>query len=122
MTRFFYDSYAIISFLDGEAKFKKYFSQDEGITSAYCIMEVHYSLLKKFPKEKAEEVIDALYSLVVNPSFEELKEAVEFRAENKKKELSYSDSLGYIIAKKRKLKFLTGDKAFKNMKKVEFVT
>lgn len=121
MPKFFYDSYAIISYLDGEQKFKKYFSIENGVTTSFCIMEVYYSLLKRFRKEKAEEIINSLFEVVINPTFEEIKVASEFRFENKRKEFSYSDCLGYVVAKKRKLRFLTGDVGFKDMANVEFV-
>ena len=35
--------------------------------------------------------------------------------------LSYVDYIGYILAKQRNVKFLTGDKEFENMDNVEFV-
>jgi len=44
-----------------------------------------------------------------------------FRALNKKRNLSYVDCIGYIIAKQRNIKFLTGDKEFEYMENVEFV-
>ena len=49
------------------------------------------------------------------------KEAIRFRKEHKKKDLSYTDCIGYIYAKRNNLKFLTGDKEFENMDNVEFV-
>jgi predicted nucleic acid-binding protein len=38
-----------------------------------------------------------------------------------KKNLSYVDALGYIIAGKLGIKFLTGDNAFGGMENVEYV-
>jgi predicted nucleic acid-binding protein len=38
-----------------------------------------------------------------------------------KKNLSYVDALGYIIAEKLGVKFLTGDNAFDGMDNVEYV-
>jgi hypothetical protein len=35
--------------------------------------------------------------------------------------LSYVDALGYVIATKMKIKFLTGDNAFEGMENVEYV-
>ena len=50
-----------------------------------------------------------------------IKQANEFRLNNYKRELSYIDCLGYILAKKRGFKFLTGDEQFKYFDNVEFV-
>ena len=41
--------------------------------------------------------------------------------ENKKKDLSYIDALGYNMALKNKIPFLTGDKEFKDLPNVIFV-
>ena len=39
----------------------------------------------------------------------------------KGKDFSYADANGYIVAKKMKVKFLTGDEEFSGMKNVKFV-
>ena len=51
----------------------------------------------------------------------DLKESIKFRKEQKKKDLSYTDCIGYIYAARNNMKFLTGDKEFEGMKNVEFV-
>ena len=40
---------------------------------------------------------------------------------SKNKQLSIPDAIGYIIAKKLNIKFLTGDERFRNFENVEFV-
>ena len=35
--------------------------------------------------------------------------------------LSYADCIGYVIARREGMKFLTGDAAFKRLENVEFV-
>jgi len=52
-------------------------------------------------------------------TFKYVKEAMTLKISNKK--LSIPDAIGYTIAKNKKLKFVTGDDDFKNMKNVEFV-
>jgi len=39
----------------------------------------------------------------------------------KNQKLSFIDCIGYILAKKHKAKFLTGDEKFKGKENVEFV-
>ncbi|MBI4210839.1 MAG: hypothetical protein HY544_05020 [Candidatus Diapherotrites archaeon] len=52
---------------------------------------------------------------------ETLKDAIRFRKEHKKKNLSYADCIGYIYAKRNGIKFLTGDMQFESLPNVEFV-
>ncbi len=49
-----------------------------------------------------------------------IQEAVKLRKENKKRNLSYADCIGYIYAKQNDFLFLTGDKEFEHMSNVEF--
>ena len=54
-------------------------------------------------------------------SFEVIEEANLFRLENIKKKISTTDAVGYVLSKKFSVKFLTGDKEFKDLDSVEFV-
>ena len=45
----------------------------------------------------------------------------QLRHELRSLELSYADALGYHIAKKERVKFLTGDRAFRDLPGVEFL-
>lgn len=47
--------------------------------------------------------------------------ASRFKLQYKKRNLSMTDCIGYILAKKLGIKFLTGDKEFEDMENVEFV-
>ncbi|MBU0958442.1 MAG: hypothetical protein KKB31_00715, partial [Nanoarchaeota archaeon] len=47
--------------------------------------------------------------------------ATKFKFKNRKDGLSYTDCIGYILSKELGIKFLTGDKKFKNKSNVEFV-
>jgi len=46
---------------------------------------------------------------------------MKFRKKNKKRNLSYTDCIGYVYATENDLIFLTGDKEFENLENVEFV-
>jgi len=54
---------------------------------------------------------------------EDVKDGMRRRLELRKKklELSYADAIGYAVSLRLMLMFLTGDDAFKNLEKVEFV-
>lgn len=84
-------------------------------------MEFHYGLLAKRGKEFADRLYDELVKFAVNVNDYTIKSANEFRASNKSKKLSYVDCIGYMTAKLRGIKFLTGDKEFADLENVEFV-
>ena len=76
--------------------------------------------IELLPQEKAEKYYNYLVKFVVDFDDETIKEAMKFRAENKSRNLSYIDCIGYIIAIRNNIKFLTGDEQFKNFPNVEF--
>ena len=80
--------------------------------------------MHEYTEDKAEEIYNKYSQCVVEISDEMLKEAIKFRKANKKKkkkDLSYTDCIGYVYAMKNNMIFLTGDKEFLGMKNVEFV-
>ena len=116
----FYDSYAIIEILERNKNYLK-FSNNLITTSVLDLFEVHYYLLKKHNKITAD-----YWAKKLNFNFIEIDpvvsiEASKFRFDNKKEKLSIVDCIGYILALKHNLKFLTGDEKFENKKNVEFV-
>ena len=121
MAVFFYDSYAVIEYLQNNQRFVSYFEQHTGILSYVNLLEIYYSVLQESGNQKADTVFDMLYSLVVETSKECLKKAMQFRLLHKKNNLSYADCLGYHLALEKGIKFLTGDIQFKNFPHVEFV-
>jgi len=49
----------------------------------------------------------------------DIKQATELKL--RKKVMSFADVIGYVMARKYGVKFLTGDEDFRGMKNVEFV-
>lgn len=121
MTKFFYDSYAIIEFTNGNEKFKPYFVVHEGVTTLYNAMEVYYAVLKEEGEAKAKRAMELLRPIVIYPILDDVEHAMKFRFKNKEKKFSYADCLGYSLAKKMKIKFLTGDEGFRAVPDVEFL-
>ena len=117
---FFWDSYAIIEYLQDSSAYALYF-EEKGIFTLLNILEVYYSVLNEKGREAANEVLDVLYPLKVEPTKDEIRKAMAFKAEKKKLKVSYADCLGYCVARERGMKFLTGDNAFKELENVEFV-
>ena len=121
MSTFFYDSYAIIEYLNDNPSYRTYFEDHTGVLTFLNILEVYYSVLNDAGKEKADIVLDILWPLVTQPGKETAQAAMLFRLAHKKNNLSYADCLGYEIASERGIKFLTGDKQFRSFENVEFV-
>lgn len=118
--RYFFDTYAIIELIEGNRFYAKYSQAQVNIT-IFNLAEIYWVFLNKLDESEANELYDRYKDAVVDINDELLKEAIKFRKEHKKKDLSYADCIGYIYALKNNLKFLTGDKEFENMENVEFV-
>jgi predicted nucleic acid-binding protein len=123
MASYFYDSYAIIEFLDKNQKYKKYFTEHQGILTALNLMEVSYSLLKHFGFKSTAKHLEPFLPSVVTFDLSDIDGAMKLRLDLEKKKLniSYVDALGYYLANRHKVKFLTGDIHFKDLDNVEFV-
>ena len=87
------------------------------------LMEFYYYVLKEFGKSQADLEYSRLATHTIDFDDDTLKEAMQFRLEMRKngKDLSYVDAIGYIVAKKSKVEFLTGDDEFKGLPNVKFV-
>ena len=117
---YFFDSYAIIEILKENPNYEPY--KDKIVTiTLFNLAEIYYHILDKVDIEKADEVYNKYKESVVEIDDETLKEAIKFRKEHKKQDLSYTDSIGYIYAKRNSMKFLTGDKEFQALDNVEFI-
>lgn len=118
--KYFFDTYAIIKIIGENKNYEKY-KEEEIVTSILNIGEVYYILLR----EKGEETADYWHKMLKQSAFlvdiDTIIKAMKFRFENKSKKFSFIDCVGYIIAKDKRLRFLTGDKSFENFENVEFV-
>lgn len=117
---YFFDSYAIIEIINENPKYLPYAEQDITL-SLFNLAEIYWSVLNDFGEIKAEEIYTKFRNNVVEIDDETLKEAIKFRKEHKKKDLSYTDCIGYIYAKRNNLKFLTGDGKFEFLPFVEYL-
>ncbi len=118
---FFFDTYAFFEIIEGNKNYDLYKKNVGIITTKLNLMELHYGLLIRYGKEKAERYYNRLLQFTVDVDDVMLKKANEFRASLKKKKLSYVDCIGYVTARAIGVKFLTGDKEFKGLDNVEYV-
>ena len=120
MSKYFFDTYAIIELIKGNPNYE-FIKDNVIITSSMNIAELYYSLLLENNQEFADKIINSFnFELIDITSKIAIKSSL-FRFQNKKLRLSYIDCLGYILALKNNLLFLTGDKGFESLDNVEYV-
>jgi len=118
--QYFADTFAIIDYVDGKEVYKKYFIKHSIVTTKLNLLELYYHTLQ-ISEQKAEEYYNLFLGKTVEIMDEHIKNAAKFRFKYRKNSISYIDAVGYEVAKSMKIKFLTGDKEFKEMPNVEFV-
>lgn len=118
---YFFDTYAFYEILDGNTNYQNYKKAVSIVTTRLNLMELHYGLLLNYGKEYADLCYNELLKFVVEISDDIIKLANNFRVLYKDRKMSYVDCIGYTIARSRNIKFLTGDKQFKDLDNVEFV-
>lgn len=117
---YFFDTYAIFEIINGNEKYEKY-KEYPLIVSVLNIAELYAGLLKEKGKGIADEWYNKLIFDVLEITPDLIINAVVFRYQHKNEDVSLTDCVGYFLAKKYNLKFLTGDKFFENLENVEFV-
>jgi uncharacterized protein len=118
---YFFDSYAFYEILAGNENYKPYTKDIAIVTTKMNLMELQYGLFAANGKEFADKIYDQYVKFAVEIDDEIIKKATELRYSLKERKVSYVDCIGYIIARVRKIPFLTGDKQFKDLDNVEFV-
>ena len=116
---YFFDSYAIIELIKENPHYLPY-KQSRMATTVLNAIEVHYALMRDKGPAVAKAYFNALIKWVI-PFEQVIPDANEFKYSLRKQNLSSPDCIGYMLAKSHGIKFLTGDKEFKNMPNVEFV-
>lgn len=117
---YFFDTYALFELIKANKEYKKYGNYPLKV-SVLNIAELYWGLLKEIGKPKADEWLKRFKFDIIIIDYDLIISAVSFRYEHKKRDISLVDSVGYLLAKKYGLKFLTGDKEFKDISNVEFV-
>ena len=120
MVKYFWDSYAVIEFIDGNKNYAKYIDEEVSIT-IFNLAEIYWFAINEYEEEQADAVYQRFRDSVISIDDETLKDAIKFRKKHKTKDLSYTDCIGYTFALKNNMRFLTGDREFKDMENVEFV-
>ncbi|HLC91411.1 MAG TPA: PIN domain-containing protein [Candidatus Nanoarchaeia archaeon] len=118
--KFFCDTYAMVEIIKGNRSYQPYLEQ-ELHTNILNLYELFYILLKGYDEITAKEYFYEFASFILPIEDHYLFAAASFKLKFQKKNISYADALGYAMAENKNMRFLTGDKEFKDMDNVEFV-
>ncbi len=117
---YFFDTYAVIEILKNNPKYFSYREYPVIITQLN-IIEITYSVLLDYDKQNAKIIYERFQDCVEEIKEPVILQALQFRKQYNKRNLSYADCIGYIYAISHNLKFLTGDEQFKDLPNVEFI-
>jgi len=115
----FFDTYALIEIAKGNPRYKRYLDVERILLTKLNLIEFYYAILRDFGEIEAKKHYFFYLPFAEEITDEVVFEAMRFRLERKK--LSYADCIGYVTAKRKGVKFLTGDVAFRELENVEFV-
>lgn len=113
------DTYALMEIYLGNVKFAEYLNI-EFVINDLTLAEFYGVLSKEYGEGEAELWLKKLERYSVQIERDILIEAIKFRQEHKKQNLSFFDAAGYIFSIKNRYNFVTGDKEFKDLPNVEF--
>jgi hypothetical protein len=121
--RFFYDSYAVLAYLSDNPKYRSFFEENDGFLTKLNLLEIFYRTLEVHGAKAASHVVNVFSKYVIDFGLADIEGSMKLRFKLKKngRYTSYADALGYYLALKSNVKFLTGDKWFEGLEGVEFV-
>ena len=117
---FFFDTYALCEMARGSPNYDTFSKEFELTTSLVNVYELYYILCRDNEPELAEKFFTRLIPCCIDILPEDIKVASKFRIDSRKN-LSYIDALGYSVALRAGLQFVTGDEGFRGVKNVAFI-
>lgn len=121
-TEYFYDSYAVIEYLNGNKAYQPFFgSSISGALTKLNIAEIYYRLRRDHGPEMVANAVERFTTFLIDYEISDVYAAMELRIKLMPKNISYADAVGYHLAKKLKIPFLTGDMHFEGLAGVRFV-
>ena len=117
--KYFLDTYAMLEIIKGNPKYSKYMPK-EFYTSIFQLYELYYILLRDFDEKTAKRFYQVFSQYKIRIEEKDIFQGSELKLKLRKREVSYVDVAGYVIAKRIGARFLTGDKEFKDLENVEY--
>ena len=115
---FFFDTYAFFELIRGNPKYER-FQHVIAITTVFNLAELNYGLKKELDIAIADTLTEKYAPFLVAVDVDDITKAMTLRL--KHKQFSIPDAIGYAVARRHNIPFLTGDDDFKDMPYVEFV-
>lgn len=116
------DSYILWEINRGNPKFLHYLEEESFVVNELTLAEYYGVLLREYNEQTADYWFHKLEKYAQPVSLPLLIKAIKFRQENKKHNFSFFDAVGYIFAKENNGIFVTGDKEFRGIPGVEFIS
>ena len=113
------DTYALVEIAKGNPKFVNYLNS-AFVLNDLTLAEFYLVLLREDGEKVADYWFKKLERYSLPASKELLIEAIKFRYENRKTDISFFDAVGYIFSLNNRYLFVTGNKEFKKFANVEF--
>jgi len=114
------DTYALVEINNGNSGFI-HFLDKEFIITDLTMAEFYADMYRKYDERTADYWHRKLSVFCRPVSREILVKAVKFRIDNKKQNLSFFDCVGYVYSLENDMKFVTGNKEFKDKEGVLFI-
>ena len=118
--KYFFDSYALVEVIRADPHYAE-FMEEPVITSATNLAEVLYYALRTGQEKAYETAMQRLNPDLLDTNRRDWENAARIKFEYREKKLSLVDGLGYVLAEKNRLQFLTGDRQFEKMQNVKWV-
>lgn len=115
---FFFDTYALFEVIRGNPIYLSYAETIAAVT-IFNLAEFNYGLKKEIDEHTADLLTEKFSPFLIGVTIQDIQKAMSLRI--KQKDLSIPDALGYTVAQRLKIKFLTGDEDFRNLPDVEFI-
>ncbi len=107
----FLDTFALVEMALGNKAYLAYLQG--GVTNHACLLEFHVNACRLQGEAEADSKLRRLQSKAIFAEAPDILEAS--RIKRTIKGASYIDALGYAMAQRRRIPFVTGDKAFKGL-------
>lgn len=118
MAAFFFDTHALVGITTARPGYER-FRNEPIVTDRGCLYEFARFILKSRRARDVVPVLAALRAERLDPTDEDLVAAAKLQRQRPR--LSAQDALGYVLARRAGLRFLTGDRAFRGMVGVQLV-
>lgn len=79
--------------------------------------------MEQYDFKAAADILESFSKYLIDFESNDIVGSMKLRLELKRKghDLSYADALGYFLSRKMGIKFLTGDRTFRDLSGVEYI-